>query len=240
MTEKGKLRQDWFLSEDRRLWQHPDHFRFNTDTALLARFMEIRPGDRVVDIGTNNGVLLLYADEYGPGCMTGIELLHEPAQLAKKNLAGCHSPWTVLESPVQEVTKLKADVVLSNPPYFSLAATDSRTPLTLRQQGRAEFHLTLRELCASAARFLDDGGRFYLVHRPDRLQEILTELQTCRLAAKRLQLVYDRRDGLCKSLLVEARKNGSPGGLRIMEPGWIGQERQAEPDLNTFKPETKL
>lgn len=60
----GQLRQDWFLDPDRRIWQHPDHFRFNTDTALLAEFMEIRPQESVIDIGTNNGVLLVYADQF--------------------------------------------------------------------------------------------------------------------------------------------------------------------------------
>ena len=221
----GQLRQDWFLDPDRRIWQHPDHFRFNTDTALLAEFMEIRPQESVIDIGTNNGVLLVYADQFSPSKMTGIELLHEPAEVARLNLARCNSPWQILEMPVQEVRDLKANVVISNPPYFALDASDLRIPLTLRQQGRAEFHLTLEDLCRCAAGFLDDGGRLYLVHGPDRLQEILTALQKENLGVRRIQLVYDRRDDRCKSLLVEARKGGSPAGVQVMAPRWIGEAR---------------
>ena len=245
MEAEKPLRQDWFLDPARRIWQHPDHFRFNTDTALLAKFMVIRPGETVIDIGTNNGVLLVYADDSHPALMTGIELLHEPAQVARLNLSVCRSPWEILEQPVQQVMDRKADVVISNPPYFSLQATDRKTPLTLRQQGRAEFHLTLGELCEAASRFLNDGGRFYLVHRPDRLQEILTVLEKHHLIVKRLQLVYDRRDSLCKSLLVEAMKNGRTGGLVMEPPLWIGvaagdgnEERSGDSGCRLGEPDT--
>lgn len=219
----SERKQDWFISEDCRIWQDPDHFRFNTDTVLLARFMEIRSGESLIDIGTNNGVLLVYADRFQPSRMTGIELLHEPAVLAKENMARCQSPWEILEAPVQSVRDRKADVVISNPPFFSLKATHANTPMTLRQQGRAEFHLDLQDLCQAASRFLDTGGRFYMVHRPDRLQEILVTLQENRMAARRIQLVYDRRDDLCKSVLVEARKDGKPH-LQVMPPAWIGND----------------
>ena len=69
------MRKDYFLREDLVLYQDQDAFCFNTDTKFLARFMELRKNEVVLDIGTNNGALLLAADQYPIQLMIGVEVL---------------------------------------------------------------------------------------------------------------------------------------------------------------------
>ena len=217
----SELRQDWFIDRDCKVWQDPDHFCFNTDTVLLAKFMEIRCNDTVIDIGTNNGALLMYADRFGPKKMVGIEIQPEAAKIARLNLENAKSASEVICAPVQTVEKLRANVVISNPPFFTEKASCVDAKDDLRQAGRIEKNLKLDELIEAADRLLEDKGRFYMVHRPDRIQEILYELKRHGFGLKRMQVVYDRRTHTAKSLLVEAVKNGG-GFCTIMEPGEIG------------------
>ena len=215
----AELRQDWFIDQDIRLLQDPAQFCFNTDTVLLARFMEIRPGDRVIDIGTNNGVLLVYAAQFHPRSLTGIEVLPAAAGLARRNLAEMENA-SVICGRVQDISDLRGSVIISNPPFFTQTSTCRDTPLTPRQMGRVEFNLTLQELCQAASRMLEDKGRFYFVHRPDRIQEIMTALAANGLGVRKLQVVYDHRTGQARSLLVCAARNGG-GFCEMLPPGEI-------------------
>lgn len=215
------LRQDWFIDPAIKLFQDPGQFCFNTDTVLLARFMEIRPHDKVIDIGTNNGVLLVYAARFKPDALTGIEILPAAAKLAEQNLARISDcPVSVRNDPVQDVTDMKATVVISNPPFFTLPSTCKDTPLTARQLGRVEYNLTLDELCECASRLLEDKGRFYFVHRPDRIQEIMETLSRHHLGVRKLQIVYDHRTHAARSLLIGAIKNGG-GFCEVLPAGEI-------------------
>lgn len=55
---------DYFIDKNIKLYQNPNDFRFNTDTKLLAQFVRLKKQERILDIGTNNGVLLVYFDRF--------------------------------------------------------------------------------------------------------------------------------------------------------------------------------
>ena len=74
---KSDLRLDYFLDKERPLYQHPKHFHFNTDTKLLANFCAIRKGERILDIGCNNGALLYACDQYDVKELVGVEIFDE-------------------------------------------------------------------------------------------------------------------------------------------------------------------
>ena len=81
--DKKELTYDYIAGTDIHLWQRKDMFRINTDTAQLARFMKIRKGERVLDVGTNNGALLLAAAADEPSFLCGVDIQEEACELAE-------------------------------------------------------------------------------------------------------------------------------------------------------------
>ena len=169
---------NYFIDENIQLYQHPLHFRFNTDTKLLAQFVRLKKKERILDIGTNNGVLLVYLDQFDVRELIGVEVLKESFLLAKKNAdTFIHHAHKIINMPIQEYSDDLFDVIVSNPPYFKLNANQITNKITMRHLGRIEENLTLDELIYNAARLLKSNGRFYFVHRPNRLNEIYAALQ---------------------------------------------------------------
>lgn len=204
------LRDDYLGDPSIRVLQDPDHFCLNTDTVLLAQFMKIHPGESVLDIGTNNGALLVAADRYQPARLIGVEILEEPAKVARANLARLKSPAELIEADVRLLEHEPVDVIVCNPPFFAVQPAAEKKQ-NLRQLGREEVNLDLFSMIEAAARLLKSHGRLYFVHRPERIEEICTTLAAHNFALKTLQPVYDRRDDQCKSVLVYALKEGKPG-----------------------------
>ena len=203
------MRKDYFLTKDLVLYQDPDGFCFNTDTKFLARFMELRKNEVVLDIGTNNGVLLLAADQYPIQSMIGVEVLEEAAQLAQWNADTFFShPTTILNQRIQDVQLDPVDVILSNPPYFQDEATNPQVKMNRRQMGRIEKNLTLAELIENANRLLKSNGRFYFVHRCNRLNEIVQCLFAHHFCIKHIQIAYTKEKQIAKTVCIEAIKEG--------------------------------
>lgn len=207
---KETLRLDYFIDPEIKVYQHPDHFHFNTDTRLLAQFMHIKSGECLLDIGTNNGVLLLYAALFHPRKLIGVEILPGPFEVAQFNMAQfVKVPYELINQPIQEVRIDPVDVICSNPPFFKQSEQHPHTKIDGRAQGRFEIHLDLDACIASASRLLKSNGRFYFVHRPDRIFEILIALDRYHFGLKRIQFVYDSRKKGAKSVLIEARKEAA-------------------------------
>lgn len=207
---KEALRLDYFIDPKIQVYQHPDHFHFNTDTRLLAQFMQIKQGEILLDIGTNNGVLLVYAAQFHPKKLIGVEILSAPFELAQFNMAQfVKIPYTLIHAPIQELKIEPVDVICSNPPFFKQSEQHPNTKIDGRAKGRFEIHLDLDGCIAAASRLLKSNGRFYFVHRPDRLFEIITALDRYHFGLKRIQFVYDSRKKGAKSVLIEARKEAS-------------------------------
>ncbi len=219
--EKEKLFSSWLVDPETEIFQHKKHFCFNSDTALLASFMNIHKGDRVLEIGTNNGALLVYADRFKPASLTGIEILEEPARLASYNLQrSAQSPWKVICSDIRKAD-LPSDgyhVILSNPPFFTMEESGfpKAQNLSLKKLGRIEANLNLEELIKEAGRLLRSQSRFFMVHRPDRIMEIMRLLDLNGFGLYRMGMAYDSRDRQAKSLFVEAIKDRK--GKTIIEP----------------------
>ena len=200
---------DYIHGTDVYLYQRKDMFRVNTDTSLLAGFMRIKEQERVLDIGTNNGALLCVANQAKPEWLYGIDIQEAAIEVAQKNMDhhGIHNV-TLLCGDVCETALPKVDVIVCNPPYFKVNADRNLNDSASLQMARHERFLTLEKLCAKVSSLLDEKGRFYLVHRANRITEILLALKEHRLEARTLQFVYDENKEEAISVLVEAIKDG--------------------------------
>lgn len=193
------------------------HFRVSTDSMVLADFCRIRPRSRVLDLGCGCGTLSLLALGAHPDILVdGVEIQPEAAQQARENasrnaLAGrmrviCGD----LRQPNAEIAPGSYNCVISNPPYYPLQSGRTRTQDTLAI-ARSECCCTLAELCSAAARALTWGGRFFLVHKPERLTDLLVSLRQSRLEPKRIRFVRHQAESGVSLVLLEACLGGRPG-----------------------------
>lgn len=204
-----KMTYDYLPNTSIYLYQRKDMFRMNTDTALLGQFMKIKDNESVLDIGTNNGALLLYASLQTKGKLIGVDVQEEAIELARQNLMDNHiENFELIACDIQEADIEPVDVIVCNPPYFKVN-DDKQTNVSLYKRiARHECYLTLEVLCACVSRLLKENGRFYLVHRSDRLTDICVLLREAGIEIKKVQFLRDIENENAHGILVEAVKGG--------------------------------
>lgn len=193
-------------------------FRFSTDALLLARFaLDCAPrARRMADLGTGCGIIpLIWAQERPEARIVGIEYQNEGAELAVESAlqsgvndrvaicCGDLRQWTV---PAAE----RFDVVACNPPYFAPQSGAPAVP-PARRLARGEETCTIADAAAAAARLLTGTGWFCIVHRTERLCDVLAAMRAAGLEPKRLQLVQADRAHAPKLFLAAGRRGGRPG-----------------------------
>lgn len=202
-------------------------FPLSTDSMVLGHFVRLPKKARVLDLGSGCGTLGLLLCARDPGCaVTGMELdpvAHAGAleNIRRNSLDGrMESLCADLRLLPPEFTG-RFDCCISNPPYFSSGPAAQRTPLA-----RREDCCTPVELFASASRALRFGGDFWLVHKPERLAELICRGAETGLEAKRLLLMHHREGGPVCFICLQFRKGGKPG--LIIEEAYL-YDRQNNP-----------
>ncbi len=196
--------------------QRKDMFRINTDTTLLGEFMNIRTNETVLDVGTNNGALLLYASRFAPSHLVGIDVFQEACDLATQNLSANQiSSFAIFQSPVQAFVHDPFDVVVCNPPYFPCSEHVNENEFL--RVARHEVALTLEELAEHSSRLLKEHGRFYLVHRSNRLVDLMKALDACKMGVQDVCFVFDEQKEHATAILIEAIK-GYDHKVQVRKP----------------------
>lgn len=204
----SKLRVDYLQNHpDYKVVQHEDMYHFNTDTCLLGEFIKINKGDKVLDVGTNNGALLVFIINKG-GIAFGIEINKQALEIAKLTLKENNFEATLINQDFKTyLANERYDVIVSNPPYFSSKEEKQKNQNEHLKIARHEEMLDLKSLCVSIANNLKEDGKVYLVHRPNRLDDIEKNLNEVGLYINEYQLVYDYRKKEAKSVLIKASFN---------------------------------
>lgn len=201
------------------LIQSEDCFPLGGDTLDLGRFSTVRRGWKVCDLGCGSGALgLLLLEREETLAMWGVERDPAAAELARRNFRENGLSAQVVTGDLRVRGILPAghfDLAVSNPPWFRAGAGKSGGPR------RSEETCSLEELCASAGRLVKNGGRFALVHRPERLCDLVEALRKSGFEPKRMQLVQHGPGSPPSAVLLEAVRQGKPG-LEIL-PAQIGR-----------------
>ena len=192
-------------------------FRPGTDSFLLSSLPRLKSGLRVCDLGCGTGLLgLLLLQRQGDMTVTGIEIQAAAVALANKAAAenGLTDRLTFLHRDLRTVRQAlptgSFDLVISNPPYYPPKDGYVSEDAALRT-ARSEADCTLEDVCGAASYLLRWGGSFCLVHKPERLTDLLCTLRAAALEPKRLRFVCPRSDAAPSLVLVEARRGGKPG-----------------------------
>lgn len=189
-------------------------FRLGTDSVACAWFARFPKGAKVCDLGCGSGAIALMLLASDPTMtLTGIELMPQAAQTAKENAVRNGLPFTVLEGDLRKIRDLlpagSMDGVISNPPYFPVGS--GQTAKGELAQARSEETCTMTQLTAAMGWLLKTGGKAVVVHRPERLAELIYALKQEQLEPKRIRFVRHKQQSPVSLVLLEAKKGGRPG-----------------------------
>ncbi len=196
--------------------QNPDYFCFGIDAVLLSFYAKTKAGDKVIDLGCGNGIIpLLLSARQDDLDITGLEIQKQNAEMAKRSVA-----YNKLEEQIHIVTgdikdaanQLGAssfDIVTTNPPYM-IADHGLKNRQDAKSIARHEVACSLEDILQQSAKLLKVKGRFYMVHRPFRLAEIMSKMVKVGIEPKRMRLVYPYVDKEPNMVLIEGIKGGRP------------------------------
>lgn len=220
MEQKNLLRKNERIDDLQRngyrIIQDPERFCFGMDAVLLSGFADVKDGARVLDLGTGTGIIpLLLSAKTGAAHLTGLEIQADSADMAARSVAlnGLEEKIDIVTGDIREAGRIfdaaSFDVVTCNPPYM-IGQHGLKNPEDAKAIARHEILCTLEDVVSQTAKLLKPGGKFFLVHRPFRLAEIMVTLKKYKLEPKRMQLVYPFVDKEPNMVLLEAARGGKP------------------------------
>jgi tRNA1(Val) A37 N6-methylase TrmN6 len=206
------------------LVQDTDMFCVNSDTEALASFIDIKHKDNVIDFGTNQGALLLYASLFEPASLTGLDINEKALELAKLNLDNNHiKNYELINDNIVTFTHDPYDVIICNPPYFE-TKENNMSNNNYKNLAKHETILNLQSLIKSIERNLKYNGRLYFLFLTSRLEEVVSTLNRYHLTIKEMKFVYDKDKENSNVFMVKCVKNARLG-LNSKKPLVFSREK---------------
>lgn len=197
-----------------RIIQNPERFCFGMDAVLLSGFARAKKQERCLDLGCGNGIIPILMEAKTEGKhFTGLEIQPESADMARRSVAlnGLQDRIDIVEGDIKDASKIfgasSFHVVTTNPPYMT-AQHGLTNVYEAKTIARHEVLCNLEDIIRESARLLMPGGRFYMVHRPFRLAEIISLMVQYHMEPKRMRLVYPYVDREPNMVLIEGLRGG--------------------------------
>ncbi len=217
MTPFGKLK----------IFQPKKGFRFGIDSVLLAYFLNLKPSQKILEIGAGSGIVSFIALTRFSGCkIWALEKENIFLECLKRNIFINNFEnqiFIVAGDLLEPPFKLETfDVVFSNPPYFKID-TGRESPYENRNLACHEKTFNLEIFIKKTYQILKNRGSLFLIFTAFRLAELIYFLKKYKLEPKILRLVHSYPGKEAKLVLIRAVKNGGEG-IRIYPPLYIYQE----------------
>lgn len=198
------------------LIQDPEKFCFGVDAVFLSDFVRVRPGESVLDLGTGNGIIpVLLSAKTEARHITGLEIQADTAEMARRSVAHNHleDRIDIVTGDIKEAAELFRpaffDVITTNPPYM-LADHGIRNPDDAKAVARHEILCTLDDILRESMRLMQDKSRFYMIHRPFRLTEIMIKMHEYKIEPKRIRFIHPYIDKEPTMVLIEGVRGAKP------------------------------
>ena len=210
--------------KNRKIYQDTDCFSFSLDSVMLANFATIRLRDKLIcDLGCGNGVIPLILSLRTNKNIVGVELQKKLSDMAVKsvNLNNLSEQIKIININMKDFVNSEYfesfDIITCNPPYFKVNDKNYFNDSYEKMIARHEIEINLSELLLVVNKLLKNNGNFAIVHRPERLREILFEFKKNHIEPKRIQFVHEKLSKGSTLVLIEGQKNGNDG-LKIENP----------------------
>lgn len=210
--------------------QNTQMFNFSLDSVLLPNFVTINKNAKnILDIGCGNAPIPLILSTKTTAKIIGVEIQKEVAALAEKsvNINNLENKIEIINDDIIEISKKWEteifDIIVCNPPFFKAHKKSNFNMSDYKTIARHEVTLNLEDLMKISRKLLKNNGLLSLVHRPERLLDILEMMRLNNIEPKKMQLVYPKESCEANILLIEGRKNGKPG-LKILAPLFTHKE----------------
>lgn len=203
---------------------------FGTDTVLLANYSQPGKKDKTCELGTGCGAIpLIWCRNGAPASVTAVDIQSEACSLLRRSaeLNGLEQKITVLESDLCDlkgkVELSSYDLVVCNPPYKA-AGTGIVNPEQTHRIARHEALCTMDDIARVASQLLNFSGKLCMCQRPERLSDMICSMRKYKIEPKRLRFVQQRISKAPKLFLIEGRRGGNPGGLKVEPTLFIENE----------------
>lgn len=210
--------------DNMKIIQNTDMFSFSLDSVLLANFVSLNKNiTNVLDIGCGNAPIPLILSTKTSASITGVEIQPDVYDMAKRSVSINNLSDRIniinddINDYVNNVESDSFDVITCNPPFFKVNPGSNFNESEYKVIARHEVKLDLNQLFRISRKLLKNGGVVSIVHRPDRLIDIISVMRENNIEPKRLRFIYPKEGRKCNMILVEGSKNGN-SGLKILPP----------------------
>ena len=215
------------LNYDFKIFQDSKAFKFSIDSILLAEFVNINYRCKnIIDLCTGNAPIPMILSTKFDKNIIGVELQKEIYELGKKSINyNKIKNIDLINEDVKNITNkfnFKFDIVTCNPPYFKINENSKINEYNIKAIARHEIFITLEDIIRISSKIIIDSGSLYLVHRCDRLIELIDLLKKYNFGLRKLQFVYDSEKTDSCFLLVEA-KYKCKSDLKVLNPLYINK-----------------
>lgn len=211
--------------------QRPEMFSFSLDSILLADFTMIyHKTKQIIDLGTGNAPIPLFLSLKTDCPIIGVEIQDEVYDMAKRSVELNHkeNQITILHDDIKLLPKrfqpASFDIITCNPPYFKVTPDSIKNKNDYLTVARHEVLVNLDDILKTARHLLKNNGELNMVHRAERLEEIIIKLHEAHFSIKRLRFVYPKKGKEANAVLIEAKNNGSLGSMKMLEPLYVLDE----------------
>lgn len=203
------------------LLQKKDSFRFGMDAVLLSNFVKAKEHRNVLDLGTGTGIIpVLVSAKTNAKSITGLEIQSDIADMAKRSIDGnnLNHRISIKKGDIKEAVSIFGaatyDIVVTNPPYSKVGSGRINNQDS-KAISKHELCCNLDDVLTNSAAILKPQGEFYMVHRPERLTDIIVGMRKVKIEPKLLRMVCPYSGKAPSLLLVKGLKNGNPG-LKVL------------------------
>ena len=213
-----RVLNDLYDYDGLKIYQYDDKFKFSLDSILLAEFVELKPNTRtIVDFCTGNAPVPLILSTKSESRIYGFELQENIYNLAVMSVKENKLESRIkiinanLKDSLEYILPESVDAVTCNPPYFKVTSKSIINENEEKAIARHELKTTIEEIIVSAKYILKNKAPLYIVHRPERLEEITSILNKYNFHIKKLQFIYAGINKNAIMVLIKAVKNGQLG-----------------------------
>ena len=223
-TKEEKIINDLVYFDNLKIVQNKNYFNFSLDSILLPNFAPITENTKnILDLCTGNAPVPLVLTTKTNAKIIGVELQKEVFELAKESVEinNLSTQIELINDNINNiVTKYETDtfdLITCNPPYFKHSEQSITNDNEIKSIARHEIHMELEDVFKISKKLLKNGGSICMVHRTDRLMEIIEKMKKNNIEPKRIQFIYPKMNSESNLVLVDGRKNGKVG-LKLLPP----------------------